>query len=143
MTRIGSLALMLTLAAAGGAAAQDPSPDTLALAQQYTTWLYFGEADSLVAHSSARAREGFATVEGYGERTAMILERAGMEVEVLEETWKLRNGDCQYWRTATFSNMDEPLLIRWVLSQRGEIEGLGLGPAVSAPPVEAETCEKN
>jgi hypothetical protein len=142
MTRLGLPALCLVLGA-GGASAQEAPPDTLALARQYTTWLYFGAADSLVAHSSARAREGFATVTGFGERTAMILERAGMEVDVLEETWKLRNGNCQYWRTANFSGMDEPLLVRWVLNERGEIEGLGLGPAMAAPQVEAEHCGKN
>lgn len=142
MTRIGSITLSL-IVIAGGASAQATLPDSLALAQQYTTWLYLGEADSLVAHSSTRAREGFATAEGFGQRSTMILERAGMEVVVLEETWKRRNGECQYWRTARFSGMDEPLLVRWVLNERGEIEGLGMGPATAAPPVEVEDCRTN
>ncbi|HET6616757.1 MAG TPA: hypothetical protein VFH69_02990, partial [Gemmatimonadota bacterium] len=57
-----------------------------------------------------------------------------------EETWKLRNGECQYWRTSQFSVMDEPLLIRWVLDPQGRIEGLGAGPLTQAPEVESETC---
>ncbi len=57
-----------------------------------------------------------------------------------EETWKLRNGDCQYWRTAQFSAVDEPLLIRWVLDRTGRIAGFGAGPYTQAPPVESETC---
>lgn len=70
----------------------------------------------------------------------MIAEKAGSELEVSEETWKLRNGDCQYWRTAQFSAMDEPLLIRWVLDPQGRIDGLGAGPFTQAPEVESETC---
>lgn len=103
--------------APASAFAQEAAVDSLALARQYTEWLYAGEADSLLAHSTE-----------------------GTRTEVSEETWKLRNGDCQYWRTAQFSAMDEPLLIRWVLDPRGRIEGLGAGPYTQAPEVESETC---
>lgn len=138
--RIRTVLTTLALAAtAAPALAQDAAVDSLALARQYTEWLYAGEADSLYAHTTETAREQM-TAEGYAQYSAMIAERAGLEVDA-EETWKLRNGDCQYWRTATVSNMgDDFLLLRWVLTPEGKIEGVGAGPLSQAPPVEAETC---
>jgi hypothetical protein len=116
--------------------AQETSVDSLALARQYTTWLYAGDVDSLVAHST----EEMVASGDYARLGQMIAERAGVELEVSEETWKMRNGKCQYWRTSQFSAMDEPLLLRWVLDPQGRISGLGAGPYTQAPPVEAETC---
>lgn len=133
------LTLVLSLGAASTARGQE-EPDSLALARQYTAWLYAGEADSLLAHSSDELREEYAGGQGFVRYSDMIAERAGIELEVIEEAWKLRNGDCQYWRTASFSKMEEPLLIRWVLDPAGRIEGIGLGPRGQAPAVEAETC---
>lgn len=129
------------LMAPHAAAAQDTTPvDSLALARQYTAWLYAGEADSLVAHSTPEALESFSTIDRWTSYTEMIGSRAGEEVSVIEESWKLRNGDCQYWRVATFSGMDEPFLLRWVLTPDGRIAGVGLGPETQAPPVDRETC---
>ena len=132
---IGALSL-----APASARAQEAAVDSLALARQYTQWLYAGEADSLLAHSTDATRAGDPMGEGYIRYSQMIAERAGFELEVSEETWKLRNGDCQYWRTSQFSEMEEPLLIRWELDPRGRIEGIGAGPLTQAPTVEAETC---
>jgi hypothetical protein len=135
---------LLTIAlslSAGAARAQESTVDSLALARQYTMWLYVGEVDSLLAHSTEATREEEAREPSFARLSRLIAERAGFETEVIEETWKLRNGDCQYWRTAEFSNSDEPLLIRWVLDSAGRIEGIGGGPLSQAPPVEAETCQ--
>lgn len=114
--------------------------DSLALARQYTTWLYAGEADSLVAHSTDETRNEEGARDRFLQLSKLIADRAGFELEVSEETWKLRNGDCQYWRTAQFSATEEPLLIRWVLNPEGRIDGFGAGPYAQAPPVESETC---
>ncbi|HYO47769.1 MAG TPA: hypothetical protein VEY33_13880 [Gemmatimonadota bacterium] len=122
------------------ALAQDAPVDSLALARQYTEWLYAGEADSLLAHSSDETRKETGAKDRFTSMSGMIAERAGFELEVSEETWKLRNGDCQYWRTAQFSAMEEPLLVRWVLDSLGRIEGYGVGPFTQAPVVESETC---
>lgn len=134
---IAAVAAAVTPALAYGQNATPP--DTLSLARQYTMWLYEGEADSLFAHTSPDSKGGL-TVERYAEGSQMIMERAGFEVDVVEETWKLRNGRCQYFRAAQFSDMVEPLLIRWVLDERGEIDGAGLGPLNSAPSFEQEHC---
>jgi hypothetical protein len=133
--------LVLCAAPLAPAAAIAQTPvDSLALARQYTTWLYAGEADSLVAHSTEETRNQEGAADKYLQMTQLIAQRAGTELEVSEETWKLRNGDCQYWRVAQFSAMEEPLLVRWVLDREGRIDGFGAGPYTQAPPVESETC---
>lgn len=119
---------------------QEAPVDSLALARRYTQWLYVGEADSLLAHSTEETRKEMGADGSFTRVGQMIAEKAGFELEVSEETWKLRNGECQYWRTAQFSALDEPILIRWVLDPEGRIEGLGAGPLTQAPEVEAETC---
>ena len=131
--------ILLALAAAllpAVARAQETPVDSLALARQYTTWLFAGDVDSLLAHST----EEMAAKGDYASLGQMIAERAGVEIEVSEETWKMRNGECQYWRTSQFSSIEEPILIRWVLDPKGRISGLGAGPYTQAPPVAAETC---
>lgn len=141
MRRIPFL-LFLVPFAAGPALGQEPAPvDSLALARQYTLWLYDGQGDSLVAHSSQDARNGFSTAEAWRDRSSQIAEALGFEVGVHEETWKRRNGRCEYWRTVSFSNIVEWVLIRWRLNALGEIVGANIGPAAMAPSVESETCE--
>ena len=129
-----AFALGGALLAPAASRAQDAPVDSLALARQYTEWLLAGEVDSLKAHSTDGTPIEFSQV------SQLIAQRAGTEIDVSEETWKLRNGDCQYWRTSQFSAMDEPILIRWVLDREGRIEGLGAGPLTQAPEVESETC---
>jgi hypothetical protein len=146
-TIFGFAAVVLCLFTAGAARAQEASVaqdapvDSLALARQYTVWLYEAQVDSLLAHSTDEFRERHAQEPSFTIMSGVIAERAGIEISVVEETWKLRNGECQYWRTAEFSNMREPLLIRWVLDPKGRIDGIGGGPLSQAPPVESETCE--
>jgi len=134
------LALATLFGVPAGSRAQEAAVDSLGLARQYTQWLYAGEADSLLAHSTDETRAEMTESGAFTSLSQMIAERAGFELEVSEETWKLRNGDCQYWRTAQFSAMEEPLLLRWVLDPRGRIEGIGAGPLMQAPEVESETC---
>ena len=142
MKAVLSLAVIaMVIGSAGPARAQDPaSVDSLALARKYTLWLYTGAVDSLEANGSERYRSGEVEQPEYARLAGMIAERAGFETRVVEETWKLRNGRCQYWRVAEFVKMDEPILVRWVLGPAGKIDGVGLGPLSQAPPVESETC---
>ena len=133
--------IAMVIGKADPAHAQDPAAvDSLALARKYTVWLYTAEVDSLDANGSERYRSGEVEQPEYARLARMIAERAGFEIRVVEETWKLRNGRCQYWRVAEFANMEEPLLVRWVLDPSGRIDGVGLGPLSQAPPVESETC---
>lgn len=140
-SRVTSLAFVGLVLGPLSLRAQTAEPsDSLALARQFTTWLYEGEADSLVAHSTEKAKEGFSTVDQWKQYQSTLLTQAGHEIEVVEETWKLRNGDCQYWRVAAFSEMDGLILLRWVLDEEGRIAGVGLGPEMQAPPVDSEHC---
>ena len=140
MKRIVFFLALLPLVIPFSARAQEAPVDSLALARQYTMWLYAGEADSLLAHSNDKMREAQAEEGSYAQIAALIAEHAGTEIAAVEETWKMRNGRCQYWRTAYFSAIPDEILIRWVIDPDGRIEGLGAGPRSQAPPVEAETC---
>ncbi|MEJ7809332.1 MAG: hypothetical protein WKG32_02845 [Gemmatimonadaceae bacterium] len=123
-----------------GAAKQDEKPsvaaDSFALARQYTQWFYTAQVDSLWAHHSEGARKEMGSARVLEEQLSQLTERAGTEVQVLEEKFVKRNGRRQYWRTAKFSQFPEPLLVRWVLGDAGEIMGMGLGPASQAPPTD-------
>lgn len=129
----GALGLGL---APSAAAAQAARPDSLALARKFTEWLYTGQGDSLYAHSSEQTRQGGSTPDWWLERTNVIGQRAGLETEVISEDFRMRNGRPQYWRVARFSDLDEPLLIRWVIDDDGKIAGIGMGPLSQAPPTD-------
>jgi hypothetical protein len=122
------------LPAAAGAQAK-PKPDSLALARQFTAWFYTGDVDSLLAHYPADSRDSTAR-QSLRRDMDMLALRAGVETAVIEEKFVMRNRRPQYWRTAKFSSMDEPILLRWVISPEGEIIGMGLGPLSQAPPID-------
>lgn len=139
--QIRSLALGLagsvTLALAPASLqAQAARPDSLALARQYTEWLYTGMGDSLLAHTAPSSREGIPSADWWMERTNLIGTRGGLETEVISEDFRMRNGRPQYWRVARFSDMQEPLLLRWVIDDNGMIAGIGMGPLSQAPPTD-------
>jgi hypothetical protein len=65
-----------------------------------------------------------------------LASRAGTEEALISERWVLRNGLRQYWRTAKFSMIGEPFLLRLVLVAPGTFSGVGLGLASQAPPID-------
>ena len=113
-----------------------PRPDSLALARKFTQWFYAGQADSLFAYSSDETKERMGSPAAWQERADQVAVRAGAETEVIEERFRMRNGRPQYWRTANFSQMSEPFLLRWVIDGEGKITGIGLGPLSQAPPTD-------
>jgi hypothetical protein len=128
---------LLVLPLTTHAQAKPPArPDSLALARQFTAWFYAGELDSLMAHHPAQDRADSTIRQGIQRDIDMLSVRAGTEVSVLEEKFVMRNKRPQYWRTAKFTNMAEPILLRWVINPQGEIIGLGLGPLSQAPPID-------
>lgn len=139
-TKSAILGLALLSVAPYALRAQTVPPDSLALARRYTTWLLAGEADSLVAHVADGVDGQVRTAEFWNNATNTISTRAGEEVLVVDESWRPRNGDCQYWRTSEFSGMSEWLLIRWVLDPEGRIEGVGMGPESQAPATDGDSC---
>ncbi len=131
------LAAALVVAASPLVAQDAPArPDSLALARKYVAWFYEARTDSLWAHTSAGMREDLGSPDWWRQRADEIALRAGSETGVIEERFRMRNGRPQYWRTARFSDFDQPLLIRFVIDDAGLIAGLGLGPASQAPPTD-------
>jgi hypothetical protein len=127
--------------AAAAAPAARPAPaklpaDSVEIARKYTRWFYTSLTDSLVAHTNPGGRTADAIKGFYGDRLSELTGRAGTETEVLEEKFITRNGQRQYWRTAKFSDFAEPLLIRFVIDEKGTIFGFGMGPKSSAPPID-------
>jgi len=122
----------------GGTAvsAQQQLPaDSMELGRKYTMWFYTGEADSLLAHSDSASRANV-TVDRIRQQMVTVASRAGNEVSVIEEKFITRNGARQYWRTAKMDIMEEPFLLRWVITPKGEIAGVGMGPASQAPAID-------
>ena len=110
--------------------------DSMALARKYTGWLYTTQIDSIVAHLDSAERGKPEQKAQYESRAADLAARAGTEKMVMEEKFITRNGARQYWRTAMFSNYNEPLLLRWVIGSRGEILGIWMGPLSQAPAID-------
>jgi hypothetical protein len=128
--------LVLPVLALLQAAPAPQRPDSLALARQYTVWFYTGEVDSLIAHHPADSQRDTTLRRGITARMEQVALRAGTETAVIEEKFVKRNGATQYWRTAKFSDMSEPFLLRWVINPDGTIGGMGLGPRSQAPPID-------
>ena len=111
-------------------------PDSLELARKFTTWLYTNQTDSLFAYMDSAGQQDMKGPKGWEETVAQLAMRAGAEEQLIGERWVTRLGKRQYWRTAKFSGVTEPFLVRWVIVAPGKIGGLGLGPASSAPPID-------
>jgi hypothetical protein len=110
--------------------------DSFALARKYTKWFYDRQIDSLLAHHVEQARQQPDIRTRLAASIDELASRAGKEVWVTDERFITRNGQRQYWRTATFSDFREPLLFRWVMNSRGEITGIGMGPLSQAPTID-------
>lgn len=135
MRRPFALAVVCLLAAASPLRAQIAAPmDSLELGRKATDWFYLGQTDSLWSHvadtTDWESQADFAT------RTKGMLqdlvERAGFEDSLISEEFVKRHGQTQYWRTARFQSIDEPVMLRWVIVG-GRIGGIGMNLASDAP----------
>jgi hypothetical protein len=109
--------------------------DSMELGRKFTQWLYTIQADSLLAYWLQDDEQPMTAADI--ERAGLqIATRAGNEVSVIEEKFITRNGARQYWRTAKMDVLEEPFLLRWVISPEGRIAGIGMGPASQAPPID-------
>jgi hypothetical protein len=133
------LASSLVLAGASGLSAQSARSDIelLALGHKMTVWFYHAQTDSLLAHFDARFREEVGGVAGVQQEVAQFLDRAGTEQMVIEEKMTRRKGHPQYWREATFDGFTaEPIVIRWVFDDQGQVIGIGTTPKSHTPPAD-------
>src|SRR5688572_25239212 len=95
------------------------------LRRKFTQLLLPNQVDSLVARMDSATRAQPNIRGEYEQRVAMVAERGGNELKVIEEKFITRNGARQYWRTAMFDKAPEPVLIRWVIGPKGELMGVG------------------
>jgi hypothetical protein len=110
--------------------------DSMEMARKYTKWFYNNQLDSLVAHMDSTHRAQPQALAQLQRRVALLAERAGEETELMEEKFVTSQGARQYRRVAKFSIIGEPMMVGWVMNEKGEITGMGLGPARAAPPVD-------
>ncbi|MBK7717367.1 MAG: hypothetical protein IPI38_18520 [Gemmatimonadetes bacterium] len=108
--------------------------DYLALGRKYYDWFVSAEADSLVAHLSAGAQERAGGVDGVNRAIVEFLNLAGVEGEIVEEKMTRRNGRPQYWRESRYAAFtEESLVFRWVFTEAGDLDGVGMGPRSRTP----------
>jgi hypothetical protein len=129
------VAAMLALAAPLQAQTPSPMADSLAHARRITQWFFTAQADSLIQFVPPADRDKMSK-EAILQRVGELTARVGTETEVVEEKFVKRNGQTQYWRTSKYSLASEPIMVRWVLSPKGEILGMGMNPASQAPPID-------
>lgn len=137
-TRAAGLLVAALFSLAGTAHAQwHLPPDSLALGRQYVDWLLEGQVDSLHAHMTPEVQQRI-TPDQITDQSDMIAMRAGVRIDILEEKYVMRNGKPQYWQTATFTEMNEPLVFRFVIEPDGRISGAGINPQSQNPPTDSE-----
>jgi hypothetical protein len=135
------LVLAPAVASAQTAAAPKPKPaqlplDSMERARKLTKWFYSNQLDSILVQVDSASRGQTRTA--LERNLSTLAERAGEEVQVIEEKFITRGGMRQYWRTAKFSSMGEPVLLRFVMSPSGAYAGIGLSPLSSAPPIDPQ-----
>jgi hypothetical protein len=106
----------------------------MGLGDQAVGYFFDGYADSLATMFAPQALESVGGVEGIIGMMDTIGERAGMVIEVLDAKMTRRRGIPQYWWEADFSEFtDEPLVLRYVFNEEGQISGAGVGPKSGSP----------
>jgi len=114
-----------------------PMPaDSMEIGQRYAGWLIDYRADSLWAHLSDESKERLGSVGDFRDQMGQIFRQIGNQDHVVSQRYWMRNGDHQFWHTAEFSNLDEPVVIRFVIDPDGTITGLGINPQSQNPPVD-------
>jgi hypothetical protein len=129
------LTLAVTLLTAAPLSSQIAPPmDSLELGRKASDWFFHGQSDSLWAHvaDTAAWKSKAQFVDGLKANLSQLVSVAGFEAQVLKEEFVKRHGQTQYWRTGQYTNIDDPIMIRWVIVG-GRINGFGMNPADQAP----------
>ncbi len=146
--RIPALGLLLTLAAAPLAAQDATAAPTAAvsltdnewilLGRQITVWFFAGQTDSLLAHMEPDAARDMHEGAGLIEMRDQLASRAGSEVFVISDKMTKRRGHPQYWRESKYeTGPNEPLVLRFVFNDAGQVIGIGMGPLSGTPAPDA------
>jgi murein DD-endopeptidase MepM/ murein hydrolase activator NlpD len=125
--------MMLLLAISLQAAAPSPLEQGRAL----TAAFYKGEIDAVWARFSTRMREAIGSADGLRALRATVEAQAGAEDAVLDEKVESLEGLQAYRRIARFSKAPGRVMVQWVLSGDGTVEGFFIRP-VPEPPAAAQ-----
>lgn len=143
-----ALLLLLTgvgpvLAQEGGGGAEagtDDAPhlpaDSMELGETYMDYVLDYDASAMWEVLTEDARQRLGSVGELRDQMGQIFRRIGSQERVLDQRYWMRDGKPQYWHTAEFSEMGEPMVFRFVIEPDGKISGLGLNPQSQNPPVD-------
>lgn len=140
----GALALVLlaTPAHAQDEATEPAEPlaempaDSMAIGNQYAEWFLDYDAESLREKFSDELKERLGSVGDMIDQMGQFFDQIGMQETVVSQRYCMRNGQRQFWHTAKFSDMDENVVIRFVIEPDGTITGIGINPESQNPPVD-------
>lgn len=110
--------------------------DSMELGAKYVDWILDYRADSLWTYFTPEMQENFGSVGDFLDGMAEIHGRVGQQKQVVSRRYWMRNGKPQYWHTATFDKIGEPVVFRVVIEPDGTISGLGFNPESQNPPVD-------
>lgn len=110
--------------------------DSMELGATYVEWMLDYRADSLWAHFNDGMRENFGSVGDLKDRLGGLFQQIGDHRRMISQRYWMRNGKPQFWHTAEFSALPEPVVIRVVIEPDGAISGLGINPQSQNPPVD-------
>ncbi len=146
-TKVSGLTALLIIAAAAPLAAQDEAPavtpegphlpaDSMELGAKYMEYILNYESEDLYEALTADLKENLGSAADIFDRMGMLFEQVGSQERVISQRYWMRNGKPQYWHTAEFSNLDEPMVFRFVIEPDGRISGIGVNAESENPPVD-------
>jgi len=110
--------------------------DSMELGAKYIDMIVNYDAGDFYENLTAEAQENLGTVGDIMDRMASMFEQIGEQDEVISQRYWMRNEKPQYWHTAKFTMMDEPIVFRLVIEPDGKISGIGINPESQNPPVD-------
>lgn len=135
------LAAGLLLSTPFAAAAQDAETprlpaDSMEIGAKYVGWILDSRADSMWSKMTPEAQGRIESVGNLKETMGQIHMQLGMHERTISERYWMREGKPQFWHTADFTNVPEPVVIRLVIEPDGRISGVGINPESQNPPVD-------
>lgn len=110
--------------------------DSMALGAQYAEWLVHYELADLWDRFSPEMQENFGSLGSFKEQVGDAFRQIGEQEDIVSQRWWMRNGKPQFWHTAEFSQIPEPVVLRFVVEPDGTISGIGFNPRSQNPPVD-------
>lgn len=133
MTHRSALTL---LAAAALTTACAPPKDRISLAtmeqgRTYTNWLYDKEYGKLWERMTPEMQRVFGSASELGQFAGKAVTRLGQERNTVDEEVVDARAERVYSRTSSFSEVPQPMMIQWALTENGAVSGLVVRPADS------------